>query len=162
MALAIDDDAWTRFTDLDKVFVSSPAVHADGAVADAKRWREAARRGELFFGCDVAGQPVGMLALGVVDDRPYLGQLSVARAWAGRGVGTKLLALAKLKTAGAGELWLTTYRSIPWNAPWYRRHGFELVPDADCGPAIRGILAEQRSVLPYPEDRVGMVYRHSD
>ena len=150
MALAIDDDAWTRFTDLDKVFVSSPAVHADGAVADAKRWREAARRGELFFGCDVAGQPVGMLALGVVDDRPYLGQLSVARAWAGRGVGTKLLALAKLRDSRRRRLAMAHHVPInPLNAPWYRRHGFELVPDAHRGPASRH-SAEQR---PYGRSR---------
>ncbi len=34
---------------------------------------------------------------------------------------------------------LTTYRDVPWNAPYYARLGFEVVADEDLGPGLRAV-----------------------
>ncbi len=56
-------------------------------------------------------------------------------------------------------LWLTTYAHLPWNGPFYERHGFVVMRDNDCGPELRAILDEQRAVLPDPKKRVAMARR---
>jgi hypothetical protein len=51
---------------------------------------------------------------------------------------------------------LTTYRDIPWNAPFYRRLGFEELTAAELTPDLREIvLAEAKKGLE-PTRRVVM------
>jgi GNAT superfamily N-acetyltransferase len=59
----------------------------------------------------------------------YIEQLDVLPAFAGLRLGAALLDRAELlaREAGLGALQLSTFRDVPWNAPWYRRLGFEAV-----------------------------------
>ena len=34
-------------------------------------------------------------------------------------------------------LTLLTFRDVPWNGPWYLRHGFAELPEAAWGPQLR-------------------------
>ncbi|TGD76070.1 N-acetyltransferase [Mangrovimicrobium sediminis] len=125
-------------------------------VAEAQRWAAAIERGDVYLACDPKGQPIGFTAAGMVDDQPYLDQLSVLPACMRRGVGAGLLQMVIAWSAGR-SLWLTTYSSVPWNRPFYERHGFVIVPEPDCGPELREILDKQRAALPEPDDRIAMV-----
>jgi hypothetical protein len=40
---------------------------------------------------------------------------------------------------------LSTERDVPWNAPWYARLGFELVPEQAWSPALRAVAEQQRA-----------------
>jgi GNAT superfamily N-acetyltransferase len=114
-----------------------------------------------MLACTETGEPVGFASLDVADGRPYLDQLSVRRAWRRQGIGRTLIEHALAWSAGAGELWLTTYDArVPWNQPMYERHGFVRVDETNCGPDLQARLADERAVLPAPEGRVAMVYRH--
>lgn len=154
-AMAIDDAAGTLF----------PAVGISFAVADDHpfvvdehaRWRRALDRGELVWAIDGA-QPIGFYALGVIDGRAYLDQLSVRPEHGRRGVGRALLERAcdVVRRRGEPEILLTTYDCVPWNRPFYERNGFELLPELECGPEVRALLSDQRAVLPRPEWRVAM------
>jgi len=84
----------------------------------------------------VAGDPpVGFAALTRVDGNPHLAQISVLASQAGRGTGSALLAEA-LRRGGPG-MTLITFRDVPWNGPWYSKHGFTELPADRWGPQLR-------------------------
>ncbi|WP_432548293.1 GNAT family N-acetyltransferase [Kineococcus sp. SYSU DK004] len=96
----------------------------------------------------VAGRPpVGFARLEVLDGTAHLEQLSVHPDHARRGLGTALLraAVSWARTEGFARLTSTTFQDVPWNGPWYRRHGFT---DARPGPELlRHRRAEQEAGL---------------
>jgi GNAT superfamily N-acetyltransferase len=63
-------------------------------------------------------------------------EFDVAHGHQGRGVGRRMMAhvIASARAAGSEALSLTTFRNVPWNAPFYESCGFrewtsELPPD---------------------------------
>jgi ribosomal protein S18 acetylase RimI-like enzyme len=88
----------------------------------------------------VAGDPpVGFAAVEDVDGAVHLEQISVRPELGQRGVGGRLLreVLARAKAKGAPGVSLLTFRDVPWNGPWYARHGFEVLPEERWGPGLR-------------------------
>ncbi len=159
LAIAIDEDACTAYTDAG--LVDELADDDPFNLAEAALWAEAARAGRMLFACSPEGEPVGFIALGFIDGRPHLEQISVRRAWMRRGIGRLLLDRAKHWSVRPAELWITTYDAfIPWNEPWYARAGFTRVAPADLGPELRATLEAEGRALPEPEHRIAMVYRH--
>jgi ribosomal protein S18 acetylase RimI-like enzyme len=77
-----------------------------------------------------------------VEDRLYVEQIDVLPAFAGRRIGAALLdaATERARTAGLAGLSLSTFREIPWNAPYYRR--LEFVDVAALTPGMAAIRAE--------------------
>ncbi|KQZ27313.1 GNAT family N-acetyltransferase [Caulobacter sp. Root1472] len=77
-----------------------------------------------------------------VEHRLYVEQIDVLPAFAGRRIGAALLdaVTEQARTAGLVGLSLSTFRKIPWNAPYYRRLGF--VEVAALTPAMAAIRAE--------------------
>lgn len=151
----IDDDAAAIYADAG-IFFDGPAVPAF-AEAERKRWKVAVQCGLAQVAMDPNGRTIGFMTLGYVDGLPYIDQISVVRAWMRKGVGRSLLAEAVAWSEPAGELWLTTYAHLPWNAPMYARHGFVIVDDSRCGPELSEVLIEQRAALPCAAQRVAMV-----
>ncbi|AAZ54839.1 probable acetyltransferase [Thermobifida fusca YX] len=103
----------------------------------------------------VAGRPpVGFAALTVLDGAAHLEQLSVHPDYGRRGIGTALLTAACAYAQEHGSPWitLTTFRDLPWNAPWYARHGFTVLPEPEWGPQLarqwREEIAAGIAVLP--------------
>ena len=90
---------------------------------------ERARHGVLL----VIGHPAAGFAH--VVDLPgggtHLDTMCVHPDWQRRGLGRRLLhaAYGVALDAGGDRLTLTTFANVPWNAPWYSRHGFEVMSD---------------------------------
>ncbi len=38
---------------------------------------------------------------------------------------------------------LTTFREPLWNGPWFRKHGFGLMPDIEIGEGLRRVVDRQ-------------------
>ncbi|BAJ32680.1 hypothetical protein KSE_69210 [Kitasatospora setae KM-6054] len=55
---------------------------------------------------------------------------------------------------GLRALTLVTFRSVPWNAPYYLRLGFRELPAADLTLPLRELLAEEAVFGLDPADRV--------
>ena len=74
----------------------------------------------------VGDEVVGFAASGRLGRELHLHELSVARAHQGKCIGATLLrALAiDARNCGMRAITLNTYRDIPWNGPFYARHGF--------------------------------------
>lgn len=154
--VAIDDDASELYAQAGLALTfdkTHPFV-----VAESGRWAAAIERGLAHVAVDAGDRPIGFMTLGFVDSEPYLDQVAVRRSSMRRGVGTALLRHA-FEWSAPQSLWLTTYSHLPWNKPYYERHGFVLVPEIACGSELRAILREQRAVLPDPDKRVAMVRR---
>jgi len=124
------------------------------------RWRRALEQG----GGRVLVAPDGRLAafaiFAEVAGLPYLDQLSVHPAFQRRGLGGVLVHEC-VEWARGRDVWLTTYAHVPWNGPYYRRLGFDVVPEERCHPELLVILASQRAALPLAEQRIAMVRKAS-
>ncbi|MEC4593927.1 GNAT family N-acetyltransferase [Nitrospirillum amazonense] len=92
-----------------------------------------------------AGRPAGFILLQPQDDQLYIANISVVPEAGGRGIGAALLAqaLSHARALGAEALTLTTFQAPPWNGPWFRRHGYTLMPEEHMGPALRATLERQ-------------------
>jgi ribosomal protein S18 acetylase RimI-like enzyme len=79
---------------------------------------------------ELDGRVVGWLLVSRLDGELFLSQLSVDPAFGRRGVGTALLldCMERARAAGEPSILLDTQADVAWNAPWYARHGFEVVP----------------------------------
>jgi GNAT superfamily N-acetyltransferase len=107
----------------------------------------------------VAGRPVqGFAVLDLVDGAVHLEQLSVHPASGRRGIGGELLAavVAAAREAGADSITLLTYADVPWNAPFYARHGWRVT--TRLTPGLRALRAREVELgLDRHGERVAMV-----
>lgn len=79
----------------------------------------------------------------------YLRELDVARDYQQRGYGARLVN-AFVETArarGARDIFLATFRTPPWNAPFYRKLGFRDMDRPDYHPWMTAMEEEQASFL---------------
>jgi GNAT superfamily N-acetyltransferase len=153
--VSVDDDAADLYATAGIVF--DPATIAQFVEEEQARWRRALELERVFVAVS-DGAIVGFAAMDLLDGAlPYLEQLSVRMNAMRCGIGGRLVgeAIAWAKNEGDG-LWLTTYGHLSWNRPFYERHGFHLVPEAEWGPDIRHHNEEERRSLPRPEERVVM------
>ncbi|VEA72115.1 putative acetyltransferase [Serratia rubidaea] len=73
----------------------------------------------------------------------HIAELSVAAEHQRRGIGRRLIvAVADCAgRQGVRQLTLTTFRNVPWNAPYYQRLGFEIIPTVALSPRLREQMA---------------------
>lgn len=90
-------------------------------------------------------EPVAYLLLDVIDGNAHVEQVSVHPDHARQGLGRKLLETAAAWAAqhGLPALTLTTYRDVPWNAPYYERLGFRVLTEAQMTAGLRSIRAHE-------------------
>ncbi|HEX7442570.1 MAG TPA: GNAT family N-acetyltransferase [Acidimicrobiales bacterium] len=106
--------------------------------------------GDRLSGASVvfaSGDPaVGFVSVRPVDDGAHVDQLSVLPANGRRGIGRALLdrAVDWARDEGLAGVTLTTFRDVPWNAPFYRTVGFEVV--AHPAPGLGAIRTHERAV----------------
>jgi GNAT superfamily N-acetyltransferase len=94
---------------------------------------------------DVGDAPVGYALALEVDAGAHLEQVSVHPRYARQRRGAALVEAVSAWAAGRGLPWLTltTFAAVPWNAPYYERLGFEIVPDADQTAGLVAIRAHE-------------------
>jgi GNAT superfamily N-acetyltransferase len=92
-----------------------------------------------------APEPAGFALMQPLDGGLYIYELDVARRHQRRGIGTALVAAALERALGQGHLTLTTFRDVPWNAPWYRRLGFTEIPPERVGPGLALVFERERA-----------------
>ncbi len=114
--------------------------------------------GRAWVVADCEDRPVAYLLSAIVDGSAHIEQVSVSPAHARQGVGARLIEhLAQQALAeGRPVLTLTTFRDVPWNAPYYRRLGFATVDAADQGPELTALVAHEAASIPGDAPRVAM------
>ncbi|MFD8595057.1 GNAT family N-acetyltransferase [Kitasatospora sp. NPDC059646] len=104
--------------------------------------------GHLWVTVDDADRPQGFVLVRLLDGCAHIEQVSVHPAAAGRGLGRELIDHVTGWAAGRGldGLTLSTFRSVPWNAPYYRRLGFRELTERQLTDGLRQVLAEEKAV----------------
>lgn len=102
--------------------------------------------GRAWVGTDSEDDPIAYILLDVVDRFAHIEQVSVHPRYARRGIGRALIEEAARWAGACGlqGLTLTTFDEVPWNAPYYRRLGFQEVPESQWSERIRQIMQSER------------------
>ncbi|WP_113699996.1 GNAT family N-acetyltransferase [Nonomuraea lactucae] len=92
--------------------------------------------------------PAGFALIGRVDANLHLDQLAVRPSRMRQGIGGRLITAVRehALAIGAPAVTLTTFRDVPWNAPWYARHGFTVMPETEWGPQLRALVEHEREL----------------
>jgi GNAT superfamily N-acetyltransferase len=109
----------------------------------------------------IEGEVVAYLLVEQIDAAAHVEQVTVHSDNARHGVGAQLIALADSWAAERGlvSVTLTTFRDVPWNAPYYERLGFRALPPSGWGSnmsarmgaeAARGLEAWPRLAMSRP------------
>ena len=115
---------------------------------------------------EVDSQIVGFLCAETAGRDLHIWELSVRREWQGNGIGRRLMKAA-IEHAQSNEftsITLTTFIGVPWNEPFYRSLGFEIVDNDKLDSRLEDVLraeiqhglpgnlrcAMRLSVSPYP------------
>ncbi len=116
--------------------------------ADLDLLERARRVGQLWVAANAANRPIGFALLRTLDGLAWLHQLSVLPRHSGRGIGGALLerVCAKARQEGHDSVFLSTYLGVPWNAPFYIRRGFTVVPLARYSAAMRRERVHERQL----------------
>ncbi|MGC5019640.1 GNAT family N-acetyltransferase [Micromonospora sp. DT47] len=155
-----------ELADLQRIEVASGAPFRDIGmveIADApplalEVFAACQRAGRVWVVVDAGDRPIAFAVADLVDDCVHVQQISVHPDHARRGVGRRLLdhvagwAAARKLPA----LTLTTFRSVPWNAPYYARCGFVALSSADLTAGLAEVLAAEAAMGLDPADRVAM------
>lgn len=115
-------------------------------------------RGRLLVAAAPGAAMAGFILLDLVDGDAFVVELAVDPACAGRRLGARLLDAAAAWGGARNCRWLTltTYRAVPWNAPYYRRLGFAEPPTEACGPQLRRLIALEARLAGDPALRVAL------
>ncbi|MEU5724471.1 GNAT family N-acetyltransferase [Micromonospora sp. NPDC047738] len=116
------------------------------------------RAGRVWVAVNTGDRPVAFVVVDLVDGCAHVEQLSVDPAYARRGIGRGLLDHVAGWAAARGlpALTLTTFRSVPWNGPYYTRCGFRELTGAEVTPGLAGLLAAEAALGLDPAERIAM------
>lgn len=131
-------------------------VRADvTALAD---FEKAEAEGLLWVATTRDDTVVGFAFCAMIDGNIHLDELDVLPEYGRRGIGTALVraVCAEAARRGVAAVTLTTFRDIPWNAPFYTTLGFEPLAEPDWTPALARIVAQEAASGLEPARRVVM------
>lgn len=132
---------------------------ADDEPASAASYQTLPKKKAVFVADSQDGTAIGFVVAMRIDGQAHLKEVSVRRAYAGQGVGRRLVASAI--TWSRQNLYryitLTTFADLPFNVPFYQRIGFSTFePDRDW-PELKAIREKERKIGLEIRPRVAMI-----
>ncbi|TPK94230.1 MULTISPECIES: GNAT family N-acetyltransferase [unclassified Mesorhizobium] len=117
---------------------------ADGDNVSVERHRALIAAGACWI-ADEKDRPVGFLSAGIEADALHIWELDVRLDRQGQGIGRALLerAVADAGRRGLAGVTLTTFRAVPWNAPFYQRCGFRILEGAEVDRRLADLLSDE-------------------
>jgi GNAT superfamily N-acetyltransferase len=103
---------------------------------------------ELWVADEAAFGAVGFIAARTYGSSLHLVEMDVLPGRGKQGTGTRLLQhLCEVaRQRGHLHVTLTTFADIPWNAPFYARHGFAKITGFDAFPHLAAALQSERAL----------------
>jgi len=96
---------------------------------------------QVWVACLADDVPVGMVIASEREGAAYVEELDVVPAHGRRGLGSRLLdhVCEWGASRGYATVTLSTFRDVPWNAPFYRKRGFRDLSPAEWTPDMLAI-----------------------
>lgn len=143
----VEAAAARRFLDVPEL-----AFLAEAGVTDAGTHRRAIEQNLSWLVAGREGQILGFCYCQKHPDSLYLAEISTHPDFQRTGVGRMLLEAVfdSAGRLGAKEVTLTTYQDVPWNAPWYQRHGFERVETHELSAELAECWRHQQELMALP------------
>jgi len=137
--LDIEVSAGACFRQID---MSEIAQDDPGSVQRLARYQAV---GHALVAVDHWDLPVAYLLLDLLDYVFHIEQVSVRAEYARQGIGRALIEEAAQLAASRQmpAITLTTFRDVPWNAPYYLRIGFQPLTDSQLTPGLRRVRQEE-------------------
>jgi GNAT superfamily N-acetyltransferase len=121
---------------------------ADADNVSAERYREIISEGWSWIAEDLRAWPVAFVAATLESDELHIWEFGVRIEYQRRGIGRGLLRrlVAEATAAKIPAMTLTTFRDLPWNAPFYQSMSFELLDSGQLNPRLAGLLSKEASM----------------
>jgi GNAT superfamily N-acetyltransferase len=127
-------------------------------VSSIEEFEEARARGHLWVAVSEAHDVVGFAQVVILDGLAHLDEIDVVPECGRRGIGSRLVEAVCEWAARSGyeKVTLSTFRDVPFNAPFYARLGFTVVDPAALPPEhaqlvhnehARGLRTELRVIM---------------
>lgn len=128
----IEFEAGQRFVSVDMVGIADAAPMAL-AVVERK-----VVAGEIIVASEIGDTCVGFVMFEPQPSRIYIQELNVLTTHAGKRIGEALIEQVAhvARERQLQQLVLSTFREVPWNAPYYRRLGFRDIDLAELDAAL--------------------------
>ena len=109
--------------------------------------RAACSEERLWVALGADGRPAGFALADQLDGEAHLEELAVHPDHGRRGVGRRLVeaVLSWAGSRGFGTVTLTTFRHLPFNAPFYESLGFEVIAPEGLTPGLSRVLEDEAS-----------------
>jgi GNAT superfamily N-acetyltransferase len=134
------------------------AKYLNGEIYDPSELEKLIEQGRVFVACFEDDVAVGFVILTELGGNAHIDELDVLPAFGHRGIGKALLeyACGWARDSGFSAVTLSTFRDIPWNAPFYSRYGFRVLEAAELtlemlrlrsDESSRGLPLEKRVIM---------------
>jgi GNAT superfamily N-acetyltransferase len=123
----------------------------------------ARQQGYLWVALDGEGNPVGFAMVTDHGSILHLEEVDVHPQYQRLGIGTALIETVcwYAEDMSYQGVSLTTFSTIPWNAPWYEKLGFRKLREGELTKALKVILQDEARRGLDPKIRVAMVWEIS-
>jgi len=136
------------------------AASIPAAPASLENFREAREAGLLLIAVLPQGITSGFALAEIIDLGIRLAGVDVLPRFGKNGIGAALvksiISLAEEKKHK--YLTLTTFKHVPWNAPFYKKLGFRVMNSEEFTPDILSIVQQEYKQCLLPEERCLMIY----
>jgi ribosomal protein S18 acetylase RimI-like enzyme len=148
----IEQAAAIRFRDTPYTFL------ADGEPLPIEFIQQRFQAGQVWVVVDQDDIVIGFAITREVDRTLYLQEIDIAPEHGQRGIGRALVEIVQTWgcRSGYAVMSLSTFRDLPWNAPFYAKLGFCIIDEANLSPGFQAIRAHEREAGLPIGDRVIM------
>lgn len=103
------------------------------------------RDGRAWVATEPHDIPIAYILVEIVDGLAHIEQVTVHPLHSRMGLGRALIEQVERWSIGCGlnGMTLTTFRDVPWNAPYYERLGFMRVPEPAWSEGLRQIRRQE-------------------
>jgi GNAT superfamily N-acetyltransferase len=152
MLAQIERSAATLFLDTPYAFL------ANDELLSLEFVQQRFQAGQVWVAVDKQGVVVGFTITREVDDTIYLQEMDVDPAHGRRGLGAALVetVCTWAKFQGYCAISLSTFRDIPWNAPFYAKLGFQMLDESELSIGFQQIRRQEMEAGLPISDRVIM------
>lgn len=132
-----------------ELFRGSPLIDITKMAVVAMSDHVGSIEAQLSIVAEIDGRAAGFVMGEMRGVDTYLHELDVGTAYQRRGAGAALVRafVEAARAKGAVEVYLSTFRDPPWNAPFYARMGFREIARADYLPWMTAIETQQAEIL---------------